>query len=72
VSSRDWRTVLVRADPGGGTHMFVNHLDKRRLSYSVGFLLSDAAAHAIDLIPDAAWTPAYDADGGGSGRRVGD
>jgi len=34
-----------------------------RLSYSVGFFLSDAAAAALDLIPEAAWTPAYNADG---------
>jgi hypothetical protein len=56
------RSVLVRADTAGGTHQFVKHLDKRRLAYSVGFFLSDAAAAAIDLIPEAAWTPAYDAD----------
>ncbi|HSS24233.1 MAG TPA: IS1380 family transposase [Mycobacterium sp.] len=57
------RSVLVRADTAGGTHQFVKHLDKRRLAYSVGFFVSDAAAAAIDLIPEAAWTPAYDADG---------
>jgi hypothetical protein len=34
------RKVLVRTDTAGGTHEFVNHLDQRRLSYSVGFFLS--------------------------------
>jgi Transposase DDE domain group 1 len=58
------RKVLVRADTAGGTHEFVHHLHARRLSYSVGFCLSDAAAAAIDGIPETAWTPAYDADGG--------
>ncbi len=57
------RTVLVRTDSAGGTHDFVAYLDKRRLSYSVGFALTDTMAAAIDLIPEAAWTPAYDADG---------
>lgn len=58
------RRVLVRTDSAGGTHDFVTYLDKRRLSYSVGFTLTDTMATAIDLIPEAAWTPAYDADGG--------
>jgi hypothetical protein len=67
------RKVLVRADTAGGTHEFVHHLHARRLSYSVGSFLSDAAAAALDLIPEAAWTPAYNADGqvrdGAWGRR---
>jgi hypothetical protein len=58
------RHVLVRADTAGGTHDFVAHLHQRRLSYSVGFFLSDDAAAAVDLIPASVWTPAYDADGG--------
>jgi hypothetical protein len=57
------RKVLVRADTAGGTHEFVHHLHARRLSYSVGFFLSGATAAALDLIPEAAWTPAYNADG---------
>jgi hypothetical protein len=57
------RKVLVRADTAGGTHEFVHNLHARRLSYSVGSFLSDAAAAALDLIPEAAWTPAYNADG---------
>jgi hypothetical protein len=61
--SRVGRAVLVRADSAGGTHQFINCLDKRRLAYSVGFALSATAAAAIDLIPEAAWTPADDPDG---------
>ena len=57
------RKVAVRADTAGGTHEFVHHLHARRLPYSVGFFLSDAAAAALDPIPEAAWTPAYNADG---------
>jgi len=57
------KKVLVRTDTAGGTHEFVEHLHARRLSYSVGFFLADAAAAALDLIPETVWTPAYDADG---------
>jgi hypothetical protein len=57
------RTVLVRADAAGATHEFLDHLTARRLAYSIGFTLSEAMAAAIELIPEAAWTPAYDADG---------
>jgi Transposase DDE domain group 1 len=57
------RKVLVRADTAGGTHEFVDYLHRRRLSYSVGFFVSDTNAAALDLIPETAWTPAYDADG---------
>jgi len=57
------KKVLVRIDGAGGTHQLIEYLTKRRLSYSVGFGLTDAHAEAIDLVPDQAWTPAYDADG---------
>ncbi|MFH5211389.1 IS1380 family transposase [Antrihabitans sp. NCIMB 15449] len=56
------RTVLIRTDTAGGTHEFVDYLHKRRMSYSVGFYLSHPAVAAIDLIPAAAWTPAYNSD----------
>jgi len=59
---RPGRTVLVRTDGAGGTHDFVKWLAGRRLQYSVGFGLNETAAAKIDLIPEAAWTPAYNAD----------
>jgi len=55
--------VLVRADSGGGTHEFVRYCHQRRLQYSLGFGLTETTATAVDLIPDTAWTPAYNADG---------
>jgi hypothetical protein len=58
------KKVLVRADAGGGTHEFLNHLTRRRMAYSVGFGLTATMATAIADIPAAAWTPAYDTDGG--------
>jgi Transposase DDE domain group 1 len=57
------RAVLIRTDAAGGTHEFLDYLHARRLAYSVGFGLTEAMAAAIGLIPDEAWTPAYDADG---------
>jgi hypothetical protein len=57
------KKVLVRIDGAGGTHQLIEYLTKRRLSYSVGFSLTDAHTEVIDLVPEQAWTPAYDADG---------
>lgn len=58
------RKVLVRADAGGATHEFLNYLQQRRLAYSVGFGLTETIAAAVDKIPETAWSPAYDTDGG--------
>jgi hypothetical protein len=57
--------VLIRADSGGGTHDFLAWLAQpgRRLSYSVGFTITEDIASAIGKVPAAAWTPAYDAGG---------
>ncbi|CAI7978378.1 hypothetical protein FRAHR75_460055 [Frankia sp. Hr75.2] len=57
------RSVLVRADGGGGAHEFVAWLARCRLAYSVGFTLTDDHAELIATLPKGAWTPAYDADG---------
>lgn len=58
------KKVLVRTDAAGATHEFLDYLHTRRLGYSVGFGLTETMAATIDLIPETAWTPAYDADGG--------
>jgi hypothetical protein len=58
------KKVLIRTDAAGGTHEFLHHLTGRRLSYSIGFTLTEAMAAAIDAVPTSAWTPAYDADDG--------
>jgi len=59
------RTVLVRADSGGGTHEFLTWLTarSRRLHYSVGMTITEDIQAAILQVPPAAWTPAYDGDG---------
>ncbi|MGW4968382.1 IS1380 family transposase [Nonomuraea sp. NPDC004186] len=58
------RQVLIRTDSGGGTHEFLSWLTKpgRRLSYSIGFLLTEQVQQAVLRLPKSAWTPAYDAD----------
>ncbi|GGN99012.1 IS1380 family transposase [Microbispora bryophytorum] len=59
------RQVLIRTDSGGGTHEFLSWLSRpgRRLSYSIGFALTEQVQTAIQALPAHAWTPAYDADG---------
>ncbi|MGJ6970022.1 IS1380 family transposase [Streptosporangium sp. G11] len=58
------RQVLIRTDSGGGTHEFLTWLTKpgRRLSYSIGFTLTEQVRQAVLRLPKTAWTPAYDAD----------
>jgi len=62
-SGRIGRKVLIRADGGGGTHEYLKWLSGQGLSYSVGFTLTQDSADKINLLPAAAWTPAYDSDG---------
>ncbi len=59
------KSVLIRADSGGGTHEFLDWLTRpsRRLQYSVGLVITAAIEDAIGKIPARAWTPAYDAGG---------
>ncbi|QHN26929.1 IS1380 family transposase [Gordonia pseudamarae] len=57
------KSVLIRTDSAGGTHDFLDYLTRRRLSYSVGFGLTETIATVIDRLQPAAWTPAYDSDG---------
>jgi len=59
------RSVLVRADSGGGTHGFLDWLTapSRRLHYSVGMTITEDMQAAIVKVPADAWTPAYDGDG---------
>ncbi|MEU8251417.1 IS1380 family transposase [Nonomuraea sp. NPDC048916] len=58
------RQVLIRTDSGGGTHEFLSWLAKpgRRLSYSIGFTMTEEVQQAVLRLPKSAWTPAYDAD----------
>ena len=55
------RRVLVRVDGAGSTHAYLDWLVAQQLSYSVGFSLPANTPELLALIPDHAWTPAYDA-----------
>jgi hypothetical protein len=62
---RRGRNTPIRTDSAGGTHEFLAWLSRRgrRLSYSIGFTITDRIHAAILRTPEAAWTPAYDAEG---------
>ena len=62
VGGRPGRKVLIRTDGAGGTHEFLGWLTRRRAQYSIGFGLTETLAQHVDVLPAAAWTPAYDAD----------
>jgi hypothetical protein len=53
--------VLARIDGAGSSHQIVDYLHARAMSYSVGFTLPHHTPKLPELIPDSAWTPAYDA-----------
>ncbi|SDJ25538.1 MULTISPECIES: IS1380 family transposase [Nocardiaceae] len=57
------RKVLVRADSGGGTHEFLDYCHRRRVQYSIGFVLTDDIVAALDNLIDTDWIPALDAGG---------
>jgi hypothetical protein len=61
TSGRVGHKVLVRIDGAGCSHQVVNYLHTRGMSYSVGFTLPHHTPKLLELIPDSAWTPAYDA-----------
>ncbi|MGC3023497.1 transposase, partial [Brevibacterium sp. FAM 24630] len=61
---RPGKSVLIRTDTAGGTHAFLNFLTKRRLSYSIGFMLPTTMPDLYrQLTKLKAWEPAYDTDG---------
>jgi hypothetical protein len=62
------RDVLVRADGAGATHAFLNWLTgknspRRSMQYSIGWRIDGDDHAALTALPDAAWTPALNADG---------
>jgi hypothetical protein len=50
--------LLVRADSGGATHAFLDHVAKRGLCFSVGFDLTEPVRQAILALSEQAWRPA--------------
>jgi hypothetical protein len=55
--------VLIRSDGGGYSHTFFDAVVERKLPFSVGWQANSDVADAIAVLPQAAWTPAYNSDG---------
>jgi hypothetical protein len=62
--ARQQQPILVRADSAGATHLVLNHLRELGIRFSVGFDLDSRVQTAILDLPETAWSPAIDADGG--------
>ena len=63
-NSRPGKSVLIRTDTAGGTHDFLEFLTKRRLSYSVGWMLPGNTPELYRQLSQlGAWEPAYDTNG---------
>jgi hypothetical protein len=54
---------MIRVDGAGATHELLDWLAAQRLSYSVGFGLTQAIVDQLAGLPTAAWQPAYNAGG---------
>jgi hypothetical protein len=54
---------LASADSAGATHVFAAALRTRGIGFSLGFSVDENVQKAILAVPEAAWTPAYNADG---------
>jgi hypothetical protein len=60
---RPGKKILIRVDGAGATHDLLEWLAGQRLSYSVGFGLTQAVVDQLAALPEGAWQPAYNADG---------
>ena len=58
------RGTLVRCDSAGATHAFLEAVVAKRLSFSVGCDLSERVRETILALPESAWLPALDSEGG--------
>jgi hypothetical protein len=56
--------TLVRCDSGGATHAFLDAVDARGLCFSVGCDLSAKLRETLLALPESAWSPALDSEGG--------
>lgn len=55
--------VLVRADTGACSKLFLHRITDLGLEYSIGFQAQDTVKAAIETIPEQAWRAALDGDG---------
>lgn len=55
--------VLVRADTGACSKVFLHRITDLGLEYSIGFQAQDTVKAAVEAIPEQAWRAALDSDG---------
>jgi Transposase DDE domain group 1 len=55
--------VLVRADTGACSKVFLHRITELGLEFSIGFQAQDTVKAAIETIPEQAWRAALDGDG---------
>ena len=55
--------IVVRADTGGATHAFTDHLRGRGVRFSISLPADERVRAAVLAVPADAWTAAIDADG---------
>lgn len=55
--------VLIRADTGACSKMFLHKITHANLEYSIGFQAHETVKTAIEAIPEQAWRAALDGDG---------
>jgi Transposase DDE domain group 1 len=55
--------VLVRADTGAASKVFLHHITDAGLEYSIGFAAHETVKAAVEAIPEQAWRSALDGDG---------
>ena len=55
--------VLVRADTGACSKVFLHRITAAGLEYTIGFQAQDTVKAAIEAIPEQAWRAAVDGDG---------
>jgi hypothetical protein len=60
---RPGRKILIRIDGAGATHELLDWLHTQRLSYSVGFGLTQQLVDQLAALPTTDWQTAYNADG---------
>lgn len=62
TGSRPGKKVLIRTDGAGASHSYLTWLHNKRVSYSIGFALTDAITAALAEVPESAWSAAVDAE----------
>ena len=63
--------ILVRCDSAGATHELADYCREAQMRFSVGYELTEPVRAAILEIPEDAWVPALDQDGGRARERAG-